>query len=497
MSYNPVSGIVPQYSTDANELALDYYLKFYKANTTTPLSMAVNSTGLPLLVKCKLNISGMPITNPLDNDSAFIPHVNQAYRLVIYRNATDADNNNTANALVNIPYIAPMLGGDIIGTEDGQLPLAEDVVLKADLEALLGIEDDQVATNAERDSLNAAKPTRKNLFKNGAMAVSQENGDTGITIGIDDYYLADQVFSDRSVGGGGAVAISASSINGHRSVKVTATVAMTDLTGVNWLRAITSNIESQDIVQLGTDVFAISALVETDWDGEIGVVVYNEKEDESISQIFSVESGVNQISVIIPGMTSIPDRTNETGIQIHIGSQNEGGLQTQDNGVWEDGLSISANDATDWAKTTGHFINVTLVQLEKGDKETAFEYKHYSEYLADCLRYFEVFEKNTAGGILPLFTGFYENPTLFKCPMKYHEKVKTPVISLSSAVSISDWAVDVAGSNPSISVITFPDVTNTFVEISITTSTKTAGDVGVFGFGSADSNQKIFIDARL
>ena len=108
MAYNPVAGIVPQYQDEKRKPFRDGWLKFYIANTTTPLSMATNETGADLLVKCKLSDAGFPITNPLDNDSVFIPHVNQAYRQVIYTSEADADANNTAAALVNVAEVLPL-----------------------------------------------------------------------------------------------------------------------------------------------------------------------------------------------------------------------------------------------------------------------------------------------------------------------------------------------------------------------------------------------------
>jgi len=109
MAYTPVSGIATQYSTDSNELASGYWLKFYISNTSTPLSMATDYTGDVLLVKCKLNTAGFPITDVGDNTSVFIPYVNQSYRLVIFRTEADADANNTAAALVNVSHVAAIV----------------------------------------------------------------------------------------------------------------------------------------------------------------------------------------------------------------------------------------------------------------------------------------------------------------------------------------------------------------------------------------------------
>lgn len=102
MAWLPISGTVPQYSTSANELADNYYLKFYASGTTTPVNMATDSTGGTTLAKCALSAEGFPITNPLDDSTRFIPHIDQDYRIVLYSNETDADNNTTANAVFNI-----------------------------------------------------------------------------------------------------------------------------------------------------------------------------------------------------------------------------------------------------------------------------------------------------------------------------------------------------------------------------------------------------------
>lgn len=106
-TYRAISGTVPQYSTEDNELASGYWLKFYDADTTTPRSMATDATAGTLLAKCKLNTRGMPITNENDDDTVFIPHMDANYRIVLYKTEADADANTTVNAEFNIPNIAP------------------------------------------------------------------------------------------------------------------------------------------------------------------------------------------------------------------------------------------------------------------------------------------------------------------------------------------------------------------------------------------------------
>lgn len=95
MTWTPISGTVPQYQKSDGTLASGYYLKFYAAGTTTPLSMATDSTGGTTLAKCQINSSGYPINGSSD---VFIPHISKDYKIVLYKNSTDADADTTANA---------------------------------------------------------------------------------------------------------------------------------------------------------------------------------------------------------------------------------------------------------------------------------------------------------------------------------------------------------------------------------------------------------------
>jgi len=116
-TYKNISGTPPQYQIDGNTIAAGYFLKGYEEGTTTPLSMATDDTGGTLLAKCKLNTQGYPLSNPADDTTVFIPFFNEDYKLALYRNATDADNNTTANAdwvVDNIPRFGTVL--DIVYT---------------------------------------------------------------------------------------------------------------------------------------------------------------------------------------------------------------------------------------------------------------------------------------------------------------------------------------------------------------------------------------------
>lgn len=98
MAYQAISNIPTQYSTGSNVLAAGYYLKFYEAGTTTPLNMATDAAGGTLLDKCKISTKGYPLSNPADNNSVFIPHMNADYKVALYLNDADADADTTGNA---------------------------------------------------------------------------------------------------------------------------------------------------------------------------------------------------------------------------------------------------------------------------------------------------------------------------------------------------------------------------------------------------------------
>jgi len=102
MAFFPLSGLPWQLSKDGDSLAAGYYLKFYLADTTTPVSMATDISGSNLQIKAELNSLGIPASNILDSSTQFIPHLEVDYRTVVYVNEADANANATANAIINI-----------------------------------------------------------------------------------------------------------------------------------------------------------------------------------------------------------------------------------------------------------------------------------------------------------------------------------------------------------------------------------------------------------
>ena len=108
MAYVPISRFPFQYFKLDGNPANGYYLKFYQANSATPINMQTDAGGATSLAKCKLNEYGFPISNPNDNSTVFIPHLSTTYttfRFVLYASAADADANNVTSGLPNVQSI--------------------------------------------------------------------------------------------------------------------------------------------------------------------------------------------------------------------------------------------------------------------------------------------------------------------------------------------------------------------------------------------------------
>ena len=120
MAYLPISGSIPQFQQNADGQAANaYYLKGYEAGTVVPLSMGVDSTPSSTLAQCALNSRGEPISNAADEDTVFIPHFNETYKLVLYTNVTDATNDATGNAAWVVDNITGLFDSSLIGYRTG------------------------------------------------------------------------------------------------------------------------------------------------------------------------------------------------------------------------------------------------------------------------------------------------------------------------------------------------------------------------------------------
>lgn len=97
----PISGIVPQATKDGNQ-ANGMVWKFYEVGTVTPLAVATDSTGGTLTTEFLLNTQGLATLSTVVVE----PHVNSAYKIVLYLNQVDADADDTGSAFYILDNIS-------------------------------------------------------------------------------------------------------------------------------------------------------------------------------------------------------------------------------------------------------------------------------------------------------------------------------------------------------------------------------------------------------
>ena len=228
----------------------------------------------------------------------------------------------------------------------------------------------------------------KNRIINGAMQIDQRNAGAAVTV-TGRTYLIDRFASQNSTSTGTLTA-QQSTLGNAKSLNLTATAAVTDLTGSLYVRGIQHILESQNIFDLNGKDVTLSFQVETNWSGNLSVAFLNSNSSRSYLTDVAVVSGINTATVTISfEAATVLVNSNAAGMEIHIGFNNEDTLRTATTGSWLAGVFVCSTSSTQWAKTTGNFINVTNVQLEEGSTATTFEHRSYGQELALCQRYYE------------------------------------------------------------------------------------------------------------
>lgn len=239
-------------------------------------------------------------------------------------------------------------------------------------------------TNAT-DVLNLENASRyKNYIDNPSMAISQENGDGPNT--LTDGYVADRWRVLNSTGTG-AISAEISSLNNYKTSKLTATTAVTDLTTTKVV-GLVHFFEAQDVYHLNGKEVTISFKVNTNWTGNLAVVIQNHDASKAYVTDCAVTSGENDCSVTLTLEADTVDAAdNGVGLRLLVGGNNEADRQTGTIGSWTAGNLYCSTSSTQWSKTLNNFVEFTEVQLVEGDTAPKFQPNSYQEDLAKCQRY--------------------------------------------------------------------------------------------------------------
>ena len=227
----------------------------------------------------------------------------------------------------------------------------------------------------------------RNRIINGDMRIDQRNAGAAVTVGLNPY-LTDRFFSSNETGIG-TITAQQLTLGNSRSLRLTATAAITDLT--NQFKGIVQAIESQNCFDLNNKTVTVSFIVETNWTGNLAVAFRNSAATRAYVVNAAVVSGINNVSVTLPfEAATVATNNNLRGLEFFIGANSTNiDRRTATTGAWVAGVFICSTASTNWTTTAGNFINVTNVQLEEGSVATPFERRPIGLELALCQRYYE------------------------------------------------------------------------------------------------------------
>jgi len=340
------------------------------------------------------------------------------------------------------------------------------------------------ASGGATTTINGFTPTVSNMagrnrLINGDFRIDQRNAGAAVTVTgymdtLDRWLVANTTAT-------GTITNQQSTLGNSKSHKITATAAVTDLTAAKTVFGAYQAIESQNCFDLNSKTVTLSFKIETNWSGNLAVALRNYNFTRGIVVEVPVVAGVNTKSVTFTlEAATILANDNSRGLQIHIGSNNEGNNQTATAGVWAVGDIFTLTTTTQWAKTTGNFINVTEVQLEEGSVATPFEHRMYGQELALCQRYYQL--TNAASGVA--------NSTLTQIGVVISWQVQmrsAPTIGLTGVYSMTDaYTADFVQSSATLGT-TFGSGTNASYTILSSFSGLTNGRAYLTRFGNTNA----------
>lgn len=92
----------------------NHWLKLYEQGTTTPLAMAIDSTGSPTVAKAEISAGPTPPLGLIKTagNVTFIPYVTESYDAYLFPTEAEADANDTVNAIQLADNVDPFLSAE-------------------------------------------------------------------------------------------------------------------------------------------------------------------------------------------------------------------------------------------------------------------------------------------------------------------------------------------------------------------------------------------------
>lgn len=233
----------------------------------------------------------------------------------------------------------------------------------------------------------AVTPLRgPNRIINGAMTVDQRN--SGAAVVVTALQAVVDRFGAANTTGSGTLTVQQSNLLGYgRSLRATATTAITSIALSQHVRPCFFIIEGANCFDLNNKSITVSFAVETNWAGNLAFSVRNSAATRSFVTNIGVSAGTNIRSVTIPlEATSVATNDNAAGLQFDIGFCNTQTFQTATTNSWIAGNFINAI-STQWCQTAGNFVNITQIQVKQETSPSPFDQQSIGQALAECKRY--------------------------------------------------------------------------------------------------------------
>ena len=323
---------------------------------------------------------------------------------------------------------------------------------------------------------------RRNIVYNGAMQVAQR-GTSYTGIGASAGYFTIDRFKISPGGTAGRLTMSQVAITDlpgfANALKLDCTTADTSIAAGEYF-LLHQDFEGQDVQQMkkGTsdaEQVTVSFYVKGNASATYVVELFDNDNDRSVSQSFSVTTSWNRVILTFPAdTTGTIDDDNASSLRmffwLHSGSTySSGTLQTS----W--GANTAANRAagiSSFFDSTDREFFLTGLQMEVGSQATPFEHRSFGEELMLCQRYFSHSGDPTNNGFvhhLYLATNAYANFS-FAVPMR-----TSPSVTIASTSNSYFYS---AGANKSASAYSAQNISEKNWQHKIVHSAGTAGHAG-------------------
>ena len=238
---------------------------------------------------------------------------------------------------------------------------------------------------------------RRNIVYNGAMNVAQRSTSVSDIGGSSGYFTVDrQKISVSSTAGRLTMSqVAVTDLPGFaNALKLDCTTADTSIAAGEFL-LLHQDFEGQDLQQMkkGTsdaEKVTVSFYVKGNASATYVVELFDNDNDRSVSQSFSVTTSWNRVILTFPAdTTGTFDDDNASSLRmffwLHAGSTYSGGsLGT----TWHTTAANRAAGISSFFDSTDREFFLTGLQMEIGSQATPFEHRSFGEELALCQRYF-------------------------------------------------------------------------------------------------------------